>query len=318
MKIGLCGFGYWGKNLARVLNQLRALSAICDNNKSNLNRAKILYPNIKLYNSLNSMLKSDCDGVVIATPPHTHFNLGMKVLYSRKHVCIEKPMAISYSHAKTLNKYATNLGKTLQIGHTFVYNSGIRKIKEYIDNKTLGQVKYISIQQLNLGKYQRGGVILDLAAHGLSIADYLLDGAEVKNIKVAKGYLRFSNIIDWASIVVYYKNGALLHLNLSWLHPIKIRKFTVVGNKKMVIFDDVNEPRIQLIDKSVRTQERQSSWGNSIINYNTGSIIIPNIKFKEPLKEEMSDFIHAIKTNSKPITDGKQGLRVVKILEKLL
>jgi predicted dehydrogenase len=321
MRVGLIGYGYWGKNLARVLNELGVLSNICDTNKDNLSKARNLYSKfgILMHNDIDIFLEY-VDAVVIATPPQTHFNLGMKCLQSNKHTFIEKPMTTSTKEAGILVGEAINKDRILQVGHTFIYNSGIRKLKDYINNGELGKIKYIDIQQVNLGKYQKGGVILDLAAHGLSIADYLLDIDMYTTMRcqVAKACLNYKDIIDWADIVVCYSKGVILRLNISWLHPLKIRKFTVVGDKKMVIFDDINEPRLQLIDKSVRFEESTSSWGNSMANYQVGNIVIPNIKFKEPLKEEMMAFLEAIKSGLQPIANGNQGSRVTEIMDKLL
>lgn len=321
MKIGLIGAGYWGKNLARVLRQLDVLSVICDSSSENLMRAIDIYsaPGMHFYNKIENLLKSDIDAVVIATPPQTHFSLAMASLAAGKHVFVEKPMTVFSKEAGILTNKALNDRKILQVGHTFIYNSGIRKLKEYIDNRELGVIKYIDIQYLNLGKYQRGGVILDLAAHGLSVADYLLgiDDTTSVNVKVSKACFNNKNLIDWANITACYSNKVLLNLSINWLHPMKTRKFVVVGSKKMAIFDDINEPRIQLIDKSVRLEESSSSWGNSMANYTIGNIVIPNIQFREPLKEEMIAFIDSIETGNQSIADGKQGQRVVEIIDKI-
>lgn len=318
MKISLVGFGYWGKNLARALNQLGVLIAVCDNDRDHLQEALNTFPKIVPYTCLDSLLKSNIDAVIIATPPKTHFTIAQKSLEAYKHVFVEKPMATNVRQAKILHGTALTHNRMLQVGHTFVYNSGIQKMKEYINNGELGNLKYIDIQFLNLGKYQEGGVILDLAAHGLSIADYLLNGESVKDIKVAKANFSLG-MNDWANITGYYQSGIVLNLSLSWFYPTKVRRFTALGDKKMVIFDDIKEPRIQLIDKSVRTTNNSSSsWGTSMTNYTVGNIVIPNIRFTEPLKMEMLDFIEAIKSGKKPLANSEQGIRVTEILEKIL
>ena len=319
-KILLCGYGYWGKNLARVLYQLGVLSAICDTNVDNLAKAAAAYPNIVVYTKFDAALRSNVDAVVIVTPPKTHFILGYQALMAQKHVFVEKPMTTSLADATQLAEYALRQNRILQVGHTFLFNSGIRKMKEYIHTGELGNIKYIDIQQVNLGKFQSGGVILDLAAHGLSIADYLLGypNSKVKDVNTSKASFMSPDLVDWANIVVNYEKGALLNLNISWLHPKKIRRFTVVGDEKMVIFDDINEPRIQLIDKSIRLEESVSCWGNSMANYTVGNIIIPTIKFEEPIKEEMKHFIQCIEKNEQPITNGVHGVRVMDIMERVL
>ena len=317
-RIAIVGAGYWGTNLARVLSQLGVLYAICDSDEKNLRRVKSSYPNIPVYKNASKLIQSDIEGIVIATPPNTHFKLGMASLMANKHTFIEKPVTTVYGEAVILNEEAKIRNLVLQVGHTFVYNSGIQKIKEYIDSGELGNIKYIDISYCNLGKYQAGGVILDLAAHGLSVADYLLGGVETTDVKVSKANLNSKDLTDWANAVVYYRNGVVLNLSMSWFHPLKVRKFMVIGDKKMTVYDDINEPRIQIIDKSVRLQPSVSSWGNSIANYTVGNIVIPPIQLKEPLKEEMKAFIESIETGKHPIADGEQGKRVTGIMEKLL
>ena len=226
-------------------------------------------------------------------------------------------MCPNTSEASTLVTVAENKKRVLMVGHTFLYNPAINDVKELISNGTLGKIHYVDFVMTNLGKYQKHNVLWDLAPHGISIVLHLLNNPEVVKVR-ANGICAIKkNLIDVSYLTMYFKKGSFANIHFSWLNPNKVRQLTVVGSKKMATFDDINPlEKLRIYDKGITRNNEFSTWGESIVGYRHGNIIIPKSSTGEPLKAEMQHFIECIELHKQPLTDGHHGLKVVEIIEK--
>lgn len=324
VKIGFVGYGYWGKNILRnlvALSDIAEVKIVCENNKNNLATVKKVYPQIPVFTrKYDDVINSDVDAVVLATPPSTHFDLASLAIRHDKHVFVEKPMTTTINDGVTLVKMAKDNKKVLMVGHTFLYNPALNDVKKLIDDGVLGKVYYIDFIMTNLGKYQKHNVVWDLGPHGISIILHLLGNPEVVDVKMNGISAIKKDIIDIAYLTMYFKNKSFANIHFSWLNPNKVRQLTVVGSKKMVVFDDIDPlKKLWIYDKGVEDTKKDNdfnTWGDSIVGYRHGPIVIPKSSTGEPLKSEMKHFIECILNKTKPLTDGEHGLKVVKIIEK--
>jgi predicted dehydrogenase len=329
----MVGFGYWGKNILRNLLDMDNVEVIgiCDANAANLEKATKLITKNSTYNpdlipttDYNRIIKCpEIDAVVIVTPPATHYELAMKALKAGKHVFIEKPMTTSYQEAIDIVNQGILSQKKVMVGHTFVYHPVINDIKKLIDSGEVGRVNYMNMEFVNLGKYQQYGVLWDLGPHSVSLMLYLLNNPEVVRIEVNAISTMKSDLIDVAYLTLYFRNGSFINTHLSWLNPNKRRELTVVGSKKMLVFDDINAlEKLRSYDKGISENNNNnktfSSWGESIVGYRNGAITIPVTTVGEPLRLELAHFIDCCLNNKEPITNGSNGAQVVKILEEAM
>jgi predicted dehydrogenase len=318
VKVGLVGYGYWGPNLARNFYELPVseLVAIADQKDDQLSRAQSKYPDIKLVKDYRELFDIGLDAVVVSTPPKTHFKIAKDCLLHGLNVLVEKPLTLDSKEAEELIEIADAKGLTLMVGHTFRYNSAIHEMKKYIDNKELGDVYYIDTARLNLGLFNRdSNVIWDLAPHDISILLYLLND---KPISVsAQGMPCVTpGVYDVAYINLIFPNNLTAYVHVSWLDPCKVRRVTIVGSKKMAVFNDVAiEGKIKIYDQGVDAPAYTNGFGEFQYSYRHGDITIPNIKFVEPLREECQDFVNSIVNHTEPISSARSGLHVIKILE---
>ncbi len=319
MKAALVGLGYWGPNLLRVLNKLGVLSAAFD-----LDYGKVKpFQSDPVYRGIyfdtdwrNCLGRKDVDSVFIATPPSSHYDIAKAALYAHKNVFIEKPMTLDVGEAKKIFELAENFKKVLMIGHIFLYVPEVIKIKEVIDSGELGDIVYIHASRLNLGKFQKSNVISDLAPHDISIFNYLLDD-EVKRVHTnGYGFIN-KDIVEVAKITFEYKKGAVADLHLSWLDPRKKRVTTIVGTKKMLVYNMLAEEKIKVYDKGVDALDT-SEYGAYLLAYRHGNVYSPFIESWEPLQKECEHFIECVNMKKPPLTDGKNGVEVVKILKAAL
>lgn len=327
IKICLCGFGYWGKNILRNLLDMDnvEVAAICDLNENNLKKATDLAIkngpyNPKFISTANYehiLLEPEIDAVVIVTPPTTHYELAMRALKAGKHVFIEKPMTVNYQEAIDIVNQGILSQKKVMVGHTFIYHPVINDLKKLIDNGELGDIYSISLEMVNLGKFQQQGVLWDLLPHGISIILYLLNNPEVTSVAVNGTSAISKGLIDNAYLTLYFKNESFSTIHVSWLHPCKERKLTVVGSRQMAIFDDLNasEP-LKIYNKGVSKDKTFSSWGESMVGYRHGNIVSLVTSTGEPIKIELQHFIQSILTNQEPKTSGSNGAQVIKIIEE--
>jgi len=326
MNVAVVGAGYWGPNLVRVFNNNPQVTAVtvCDSDRSRLEHMKSLYPDVSLQEDLDTVLADkSIEAVVLALPTQLHYEATKKALAAGKHVFVEKPLARTVAEAEELCTQAEEAGKVLMVGHTFLYNSAVRKVKGYIDSGDLGEIYYIYGQRLNLGIVRSDvDALWNLAPHDVSILLYWL-GAGLPEEVVCNGSSHLQPGIDDVSFMILrFANGVLGHLHVSWLDPNKVRRMTVVGSKKMVVYDDVTaEARVQLFDKGIDRKEKDRNLGRFEdfaqfqLLRRAGDLLVPRVDFVEPLKEEAAHFVSCVQNGERPISDGRNGLDVVRVLE---
>lgn len=320
IQCAVIGYGYWGPNIVRSIAKLSGvrLAAVCDMDPRRLQEAKSLYPGAKAVNDLDRILESaSIDALIVATPARTHFAVASQALASGKHVLVEKPLTTTISQAVALASFSKKYKKTLMVGHTFEYNPAVILMKKITHQEDFGNIYYVYSSRLNLGQV-RGDVnaLWNLAPHDISILNFLFDQLPEEVLVTGTSFLQKS-IEDIVFITAKYSKNTLAHIHLSWIDPSKERKMTVVGAKKMLIFDDLdNETPIKIYDKRVDTSE--IARGSSIeytIKLHSGDIYSPQVDHAEPLLEELKHFFDCIRKNQKPKTDVQNGMRVVRVLE---
>ena len=317
LRIGTIGYGYWGPNLARNFYELPGsdLVAIIDRKEDQLERARSKYPEVVLKKDYKELFDMGLDAIVISTPPKTHFQIAKDCLLNGLHVLVEKPMVLNSCDAEELIELANVKGLTLMVGHIFEYNSAVLEMKKYIDRKELGDVFYIDTARLNLGLFQRdSNVLWDLAPHDISTLLYLLE--QVPDSVSAHGMACVTEgVHDLAYLNLVFPNNLMAFIHVSWLDPSKVRRITVVGSKKMAVYNDLGaEGKIKIYDKGV-DPDYTDTFGEFQYAYRTGDITIPSFRFVEPLREECQHFLDCIVNKTEPRSSGPDGLRVIKILE---
>ncbi len=319
LKIAVAGCGYWGPNLIRNLYSLSGckVETVCDIDVKRLEHMESLYGNIKTTTNYDDLVDNkDIDAIFIVTPVRFHFEMARKSLQANKHTFIEKPMALSGKECEELIALAEKHGLTLMIGHTFIYSSPVRKIKEIIRNGDLGDIMYIGSRRLNLGLYQKDiNVTWDLAPHEISIILYVLDDDPIYVNCQGKASIN-KDIEDITNMTIDFKNGGFATIQSSWLDPNKVRETKFVGTKGMLVYDDV-EPneKIRVYDKRVETPPHYDTFAEFHYSYHYGDMYSPYLNQTEPLKVECQHFLDCIKSGLKPDSCGKDGLKVVQILE---
>lgn len=315
MRVGVVGCGYWGSKHVRVLEGMSRVEHVVaiDHDQARLRSLQEAFPRVTTFPELASALKH-VDAVVVATPAQTHAALALEAIDAGKGVLIEKPFASSASEARRLVDRASARGVTLMAGHTFLYNAAVWHLRDLIRSGELGRIYYLDAARLNLGLYQPDlSVLWDLGPHDVSIATYLL-GGQPDSVE-AWGSTHAHNLEDVVYLRLLYDDlGVTANIHLSWLDPAKVRRVTVVGSSKMVVYNDmsINE-RVRLFDKGIvpATGELQ----NIPMSYRTGDIHLPYIDFHEPLVLEDQDFVTCVATGATPASDGRCGLAVVEVLE---
>jgi len=319
MKIAVIGCGYWGPNLVRNLvqsNRVRELIC-CDVNQKRLEHMRNLYPSIKVLSDYKELLQApDLDGVVIATPIKTHHPIAKEFLEQGKHVFIEKPLTHSYDTALELVKLAEEKQRVLMVGHTFEYTAAVNKVKEIVGSGELGKILYISSIRVNLGLFQPDiNVVWDLAPHDISTIIYVLGEAPVSVSSQGKAHFK-AGIEDVATTTLNFKDGVIAFIHSSWLDPNKIRRTTIVGTRRMLVYDDIEpQEKIKIYDKGVDVPPYYDTYAEFQFSYRYGDIHSPRIDDYEPLKKECDHFLICIQKGMCPLSDGYSGLRVVSILE---
>ena len=318
INIGLIGYGYWGPNLARNFNSNPnfRLTAVCDFSSDRLDVAGKLYPQAKLLKNIDEFMDhTGLDAVAVATPVSTHFDLAKKAFLAGKHVWIEKPMTDKVEQAEELIDLAQAKNKTIIVDHTFVYTGAVRKIKKIIESGEIGDLIYYDSTRVNLGLFQQDvDVIWDLAAHDLSIMDHLMP---VKKLAVsATGSDHYKNeIIPKAILTIYMDHNIIGHINVSWLSPVKIRQTMIGGTQKMVLYDDNNpSEKVKIYDKGVELTPTKEELYHIKVQYRIGDMYAPRIDDTEALALETDHFAECINDGKEPITGGRAGLEVVKVL----
>ena len=315
--IGQAGLGYWGPNVLRNFVNLAecGVTKCCDIDPQQLEKIKRQYPFIKLTQDYNELVNDpEIEAIVIATSASTHYQLARKALEADKHVFVEKPITLDVGKAEELIELAEVRKRVLMVGHLLIYHPAVTKLKEYVDSGELGEIRYIYSSRLNLGKIRHDeNAMWSFAPHDLSVALYLL-GEEPEAVSAqGMAYLR-PDIEDVVFIMVRFPQGKVAHLHVSWLDPHKVRRITVVGSRKMAVFDDMESAeKLRIYDKGVDNLH-YSSYGE-FLTLRFGDIHIPRIDMKEPLQLECQHFLDCIQDHHRPLSDGPEGLQVLKILD---
>jgi predicted dehydrogenase len=318
LRIGVIGCGYWGSKHARVLNSIDDVAsvAVIDRDGGKVNRLVQSFPGVVGFTSLEAALEV-VDAVVIATPPSTHAPLAMRLIEAGKHVMVEKPMATTSADARAMIGAADAKGVTLMVGHTFEYHSAVWKLRDMVHSQEIGDLFYLDTARLNLGLYQSDvNVILDLAPHDVSILNYILGRPPVSvHCWASRHAHRF--LEDVAYLRLSYADPAVFaNIHVSWLDPCKVRRVTLVGSKKMVVYNDLaSEERIRIHDKGVLQLPGHGDDARPPMSYRYGDVVAPYLTMNEPLVVEDGHFVDSIISGTRPMTDGANGLAVVEILE---
>jgi predicted dehydrogenase len=317
IKIGLIGVGYWGPNLARVLSQAAGceFTACCDLAPWRLEKITHLFPNVRAYGEVDSLLESDVDAVAIATPIATHYAIARKALLRGKHVFVEKPLAHSSVKARELEGLAQSLGLTLMTGYTFIYSPPVVEIKKLIASGSLGEINYLSFSRVNLGLYQKDvDVVWDLAVHDVSILLYWLEESPLRACSFGRSCIQKAKR-DVATLWFEFSSGPVAWCEVSWLSPQKMRRTCVVGSERMVVYDDT-EPneKVKVYDRGVNVRHPEN-FGEFQLTYRIGDMVAPSLPNTEPLLIEMEHFIECISSKLTPRTGGKFAVDVVSAIE---
>ncbi len=320
LRIAVIGCGYWGPNFIRNFAQFPGvqMKLACDLNKERLRHISQLYPFVETTTSLDDVVNSpDVDAAVVATPVTQHHPIAKRLLEAGKHALVEKPMAASIAEAQDLIELAERRGLVLMTGHTFLYTAAVNKMKDLISSGELGHIYYISTTRVNLGLFQEDiNVVWDLAPHDVSILNYILSATPESVSAQGQAYIQ-AGIEDVAFIHLRYPGDIVAHTHVSWLNPDKIRRITVVGSKKMLVYDDVSTlEKIRVYDKGVTVQPHYDTFGEFQLSYRFGDIYTPRLDDAEPLKVECQHFVQCIQKRETPRSDGVSGLAVVEVMER--
>jgi predicted dehydrogenase len=318
MRIGVIGYGYWGPNIVRNFHSQDNCEVVlvADRNPKCEARLKKVYPSIGFTTDENEILtSSNIDVVAVVTPVWTHYELAKKALENGKHVFVEKPFTYSVAQGEELVELADRKKLKIMVDHTFLFTGAVRKIKELVDRKELGDLYYYDALRVNLGLFQHDvNVIWDLAPHDLSIMDYVI--AAKPETVVATGEKHLNGVEDVAFITVYFPKRIIAHVNVNWLSPVKVRTTLIGGEKKMLMWNDLEaDEKLRIYDKGVSMSTNPSNLHQLLVSYRSGDMWAPQVEQIEALRAETAYFLKCIDENSRPFNDGEAGLRVVRILE---
>ena len=319
IKIGVIGCGYWGPKLARNFHEMpeAELAWVSDLRMDRLAHMRELYPGTKSTHDYHDILRSDVEAVVIATPVFTHHPLVMEALKAGKHVLIEKPLAATARQAVEIAETAERLGLVAMVGHTFQHNPAVNVVRDLIASGELGRVYYISATRVNLGLLQPDiNVMWDLAPHDISILLHILRQEPLQVSASGGVYLQKERgIHEVAYVTLHFADEVLANLRLSWLDPVKTRRITVVGSKKMLVYDDIADNKVILYDKGVEVPPYSDTLEEFKMSYRHGPETVVPIEWKEPLRVECAAFVNWIRTGQRSCSDAWIGVKVVRVLE---
>lgn len=320
--VAILGCGYWGINYVRVLSELPDAEAlvVCDRRQSRLEEIRKRFPHVAVTRDVDEALEMPgVEAAIIATEAGTHYDLTRRALVHDKHVLVEKPLTLQVSHADELIALAEERGRVLLVGHTFLYNTGIRRIKEYIDSEEIGRVYYAYARRTSLGPIRHDvNAIWDLAAHDVAIFNYLLD-AQPEWVSGVGAKVLHNAREDVGFISLGYPGGLLGHIHVSWADPNKVREVVIVGSDKRVMFNDLDPlERVRVFDKGVKPVQVDEPIGyGENFQMRDGDITSPALAILEPLKHQCGHFVHAVRRGEAPYTDARQGRAVVEVMEAI-
>src|SRR5579863_2595139 len=317
IKFGVIGYGYWGPNVVRNLNALDGTEVVaaCDKSPTSRKRVQKAYPGVRVTSdSAEVMSSKDVDAIAVITPVWTHYELAKAALENGKHVFVEKPFTSTASQAEELINLAAKKNLKIMVDHTFLFTGAVKKIRQLLKEGSLGNLYYYDSTRVNLGLFQHDvNVIWDLAPHDLSIIDHLI--AETPEAVVATGQTHLNGFEDVAFITLYFPNKIIAHINVNWLSPVKVRTTLIGGEKKMLVWNDLEaDEKIKVYDKGVHVSSREGLY-NLLVNYRSGDMWAPQVEQVEALRKELAYFVDCILQDQTPFNDGIAGLRVVKLLE---
>ena len=319
IRVALVGYGYWGPNYARIFSELPGceVAAICEVAPDRRQRATQKHPLIAAPRDLTELLRRpDIDAVVISTPASTHYEVALAAVRSGRHVLIEKPLALRLAHCDELAGLAERSGRVLMVAHTFLYNAGVRKMKEWINTPEFGRVYYLHATRTNLGPIRNDvNAVWDLAPHDVSIFNYLLGREPLWASAIGSSVLNNARE-DVAFVTLGYADGVIGNIHVSWADPNKVRKVVAVGSGRRVVFDDLDTvEHVRVYEKGVAVGESSAdSFGEFRLLVRDGDIISPHVEPSEPLKNQCTEFLAAIRTGDRPISDARFGASVVRTL----
>jgi predicted dehydrogenase len=311
LRFGIIGWGYWGPKIARNLDSLPhiVVTKVADLDARRLTPLSVSQPWIQTTTQVEDIFQSDVDGIIIATPVRTHYQLAKQALLHGKHVLVEKPLTTSVAEAEELVALAEQQQRILMVGHTFEYNPAVNELRKLVQSGDLGKIYCIEAERVNLGLFRSDiNVIWDLAPHDISILLYLL-GKKPERIKVQAHAHVQTHIHDVAHLDLSFADGMAAHIHVSWLHPCKIRRVTLIGDLRMAIYDDTNPAEmLKIYNKGADVH------ADPVVSYRYGAITIPHIDWIEPLRLECEDFANSVRTGIQPRAHGGVGLEVVRVL----
>lgn len=317
LNMGVIGYGYWGPNIVRNFNAVDGIrvTALSDLSSDMLKKAKKTYPALEVSTNPDDIIKSpEIDAVAVITPVFTHFDLAKKALENGKHVFVEKPFTSTSAQAEELVELAEAKKLTIMVDHTFLFTGVVKKIKELMDAGTLGKLYYYDSMRVNLGLFQHDvNVVWDLAPHDFSVMDHVI---KEKPVAVsATGEIHYNGFEDVAYVTVYCEDNVIAHFNVNWLSPVKVRTTLVGGDKKMLLWNDLEaDEKLKVYDKGVEVKNRENVY-DLLVSYRSGDAWIPKVDQVEALKLEAQYFVDCVTNSKTPINDGAAGLRIVKMLE---
>jgi predicted dehydrogenase len=316
INVAVVGAGAWGKNHIRVFSEIPnvRLKYVCDQDPSKLLSLQKIYPQTKMVEDLKPILQdSEVRGVVVASSALSHYSLSKEIILADKDVLVEKPMALNTKDAEEMLEIAAKRKRILMVGHLLIYHPVVDRLKEMVDSGELGSVYYIYTQRVNLGVIRQDeNALLSFAPHDLSVILYLLKEEPIAVTAHGESYIQ-KGIEDVVFLSLQFSDGKMANIHLSWLDPHKLRRVTIVGSKKMVVFDDMEaSEKLKIYDKGVKNLS-YDTYGE-YLSLRFGDITIPSIKMAEPLRAEAEHFIRSIESRKEPKTSGLDGLKVVKIL----
>jgi predicted dehydrogenase len=318
----IVGCGYWGINYVRVFSELpqSRVVGVCDRRPERLQEVGRRFRSVRLITEIEDGLRLDgFDAAVVCTEATAHHGVTRRFLAARKHVLVEKPMATSVADAEELTTLAESQGVTLMVGHTFIYNAGIRRVKAYIEQAEVGQVYYLYARRTNLGPIRRDvNALWDLAPHDVSIFNYLLGSAPEWASAVGTKVLQNCRE-DVGFISLGYADGIVGHVHVSWADPHKVREVVVVGSDRRIVFNDLSAlERVRVFEKGIMPAAPEAaSYGEYHFLMRDGDIISPRVEVSEPLKNQCRHFLECVTGGTRPVTDGREGLQVVRVMEAI-
>ncbi len=318
MKVGVIGLGYWGPNLVRNFLSNKAITKVvgCDLSEERLRFIKSKFPSIETTNNYKNLIEGDFDAIAIATPVNTHYKFAKEALNAGKHIWVEKPFTSKVFQAEELIKIAEAKNLKIFLDHTFLYTGAVKKIKELVVSGELGDIIYFDSVRINLGLFQHDiNVIWDLAPHDLSIMKYIIPDKEVAGV-TACGVSNYYELENLAQVSLHFQEkSCFAHFHVNWTSPVKIRKMIIAGNKKMLVYDDMeNSEKIKIYNSSVDVSTAESLH-DTLVQYRTGDMCSPKIEQVEALNAAVTEFANCIINDRQPLTNAYDGLEIVKILE---